>query len=158
MDGTRVLLHAQGAPGLRLLGLGPGLVPTRGLIKLQRLLNQHAFWAQERSLRQLRLMLAGSAAVASLWRGKRLVGFARASSDHTFRAVLWDVVVPEDVQGRGLGRKLVKAILEHPSLAGVERIYLMTTNGAGFYSQLGFGRVSDQTLMLLQSKEQDKDY
>ena len=157
MDGTRVLLHAKGAPGLRLLGLGPGLVPTRGLSKLQRLLNQHAFWAQKRSLRQLRQMLAGSAAVASLWRGKRLVGFARASSDHTFRAVLWDVVVPEDFQGKGLGRKLVKALLEHPSLAGVERIYLMTTNGTGFYSQLGFGRVSDQTLMLLQSQEQDRD-
>ena len=131
------------------MGLGPDLLPTRGLFKLQRLLNQHAFWAQERSIDQLRRMLAGSAAVASLWRGRRLVGFARASSDHTFRAVLWDVVVPEDVQGRGLGRKLVEALLQHPSLQGVERVYLMTTNGAGFYNQLGFSRVNDQTLMLL---------
>ena len=156
MTPIRLVHHAPGAPGLRWLGLGPDLRPSRALIKLQRLFDRHAFWARGRSFSQLRRLLAGSDAVVSLWRGKRLVGFARASSDHTFRAVLWDVVVPEDVQGRGLGRKLVKAILEHPSLAGVERIYLMTTNGAGFYSQLGFGRVSDQTLMLLQSKEQDR--
>jgi len=148
MDGTRLLLHAPGAPGFRLLGLGPGLRPTRGLYKLQRLLNQHAFWAQGRSIQQLQRMLAGSSAVASLWRGKRLVGFARASSDGAFRAVLWDVVVPQDVQGRGLGRKLVEALLLHPSLARVERIYLMTTNGMGFYSQLGFERSEGQTLML----------
>ena len=90
--------------------------------------------------------------MASLWRGKRLVGFARASSDGAFRAVLWDVVVPQDVQGRGLGRKLVEALLLHPSLARVERIYLMTTNGMGFYSQLGFERSEGQTLMLKTNK------
>ena len=151
MNGTRLLMHAPGAPGLRLLGLGPGLRPTRGLYKLQRLLNQHAFWAQGRSISQLRQMLAGSAAVASLWRGKRLVGFARASSDGAFRAVLWDVVIPEDVQGRGLGRQLVEALLQHPSLQGVERIYLMTTNGEGFYTQLDFRRSNGQTLMLKES-------
>ena len=99
MDAPRLLIHAPGAPGLRWLGLGPGLWPSRGLWKLQRLLNQHAFWAQGRSLGQLRQMLAGSAAVVSIWRGKRLVGFGRASSDGVFRAVLWDVVIPPDLQG-----------------------------------------------------------
>ena len=46
--------HAPGAPGLRWLGLGPGLRPARGLLKLRRLLNKHAFWAQDRSRQQLR--------------------------------------------------------------------------------------------------------
>ena len=103
---TLLLIHAPGAPGLRWLGLGPGLRPTRGLWKLQRLLDQHAFWAQGRSLGQLRRMLAGSAAVASLWQGKRLVGFGRASSDGAFRAVLWDVVVAGEHQGLGLEQPL----------------------------------------------------
>jgi ribosomal protein S18 acetylase RimI-like enzyme len=147
MDAVRLLIHAPGAPGLRWLGLGPGLRPSRGLWKLQRLLDQHTFWAQRRSLGQLRRMLAGSAAVASLWRGKRLVGFARASSDGVFRAVLWDVVIPEDLQGQGLGRQLVEALLASPALAGVERVYLMTTNSAGFYQQLGFARVNGQQLL-----------
>jgi len=148
MDAICLLIHAPGAPGLRWLGLGPGLRPSRGLWKLQRLLDQHTFWAQGRSLQHLRRMLAGSAAVVSLWRGRRLVGFARASSDGVFRAVLWDVVIPEDLQGQGLGRQLVEALLNTPQLQGVERVYLMTTNSAGFYEQLGFMRVEGQQLLL----------
>jgi len=147
MEAVRLLIHAPGAPGLRWLGLGPDLIPTRGLWKLQRLLDQHTFWAKGRSLRAIRRMLAGSAAVVSLWRGKRLVGFARASSDGVFRSVLWDVVVPEDLQGQGLGRQLVEALINTPQLRGVERTYLMTTNSAGFYKQLGFELVESQQLL-----------
>jgi ribosomal protein S18 acetylase RimI-like enzyme len=147
MDAVRLLIHAPGAPGLRWFGLGPDLIPTRGLWKLQRLLDQHTFWAQGRSLNGLRRMLAGSAAVVSLWRGKRLVGFARASSDGVFRAVLWDVVIPEDLQGQGLGRQLVEALINTPPLRKVERTYLMTTNSAGFYQQLGFELVENQRML-----------
>ena len=32
-------------PGLRRLGLGPDLRPSRALLKLQRLFDRHAFWA-----------------------------------------------------------------------------------------------------------------
>jgi ribosomal protein S18 acetylase RimI-like enzyme len=149
MDAICLVIHAPGAPGLRWFGLGPGLRPTRGLWKLQRLLDQHAFWAKGRSLLQLRRMLAGSAAVVSLWRGRRLVGFGRASSDGIFRAVLWDVVIPEDLQGQGLGRQLVEALLQAPALHQVERVYLMTTNSAGFYRQLGFEMAASQQLLRL---------
>jgi N-acetylglutamate synthase-like GNAT family acetyltransferase len=61
--------------------------------------------------------------------------------------VLWDVVIPEDLQGKGLGRLLVEALMSSPQLRDVERIYLMTTNGAGFYKQLGFQEVAGQRLM-----------
>jgi ribosomal protein S18 acetylase RimI-like enzyme len=118
------------------------------VLKLQRLLDKHAFWAQGRSHADLRRLLAGSAAVVSLWRGRRLVGFGRASSDGLCRAVLWDVVVAGDLQGRGLGRQVVEALLRSPRLQGVERVYLMTTNSAGFYEQLGFEQVESQKLLL----------
>lgn len=147
MEGTKLILHAPGAPGLRWLGLGPGWKPSRGILKLQRLFNQHAFWAQGRSIPELKRMLQGSPAVVSLWQGKRLVGFGRASCDGIYRAVLWDVVVPEDLQGKGLGRLLVEGLIRSPQLRNVERIYLMTTNGSGFYSQLGFQEVPNQVLM-----------
>ena len=144
----RLVRHAPGAPGLRLLGLGPSFGPTRGMLKLQRLLHKHAFWAQRRSVGDLRSMLAGSTVVVSLWRGKRLVGFGRASSDGIHRAVLWDIVVAGDLQGRGLGRKVVLALLESPKLLGVERVYLMTTKSAGFYQQVGFTSAEPQHLLI----------
>ena len=144
----RLVHHAKGAPGLRLFGIGPGLMPSRGLLKLQRLFHKHAFWAQQRSFAQLRRMLAGSSVVVSLWRGKRLVGFGRASSDGIYRAVLWDVVVAGDLQGRGLGRQVVEALLAAPEIQQAERVYLMTTNSSGFYQQLGFKSATPQELLL----------
>ena len=148
----RLVHHAPGAPGLRWFGIGPGLRPSRGLLKLRRLFHKHAFWAQERSDAELRTMLRGSDVVVSLWRGKRMVGFGRASSDGIYRAVLWDIVVAGDLQGRGLGRKVVEALLSNPRLRNVERLYLMTTNSAGFYQQLGFKRVDPQQLLIRSSK------
>ena len=135
-----LIRHRRGALRLR---HAPGQ-----LLQLQGLLNAHSFWASGRSRRELSLMLAGSQAAISAWQGSRLVGFGRASSDGVFRAVLWDVVVAREYQGRGLGRRIVEALLQEPALQGVERTYLMTTNSTGFYEQLGFTAVESQELML----------
>jgi len=136
----QLIRHRHGAWRLR---RAPG-----HLEQLQRLLDGHSFWASGRSRRELSRMLAGSQAVVSAWQGSQLVGFGRATSDGVFRAVLWDVVVADDYQGRGLGRRIVEALLHEPALQGVERTYLMTTNSAGFYEQLGFLAVKTQQLML----------
>ena len=136
----QLIRHRRGAWRLR---RAPGQ-----LQQLQQLLDAHSFWARGRSKRELSRMLAGSQALISAWQGSRLVGFGRATSDGVFRAVLWDVVVAGDHQGRGLGRRIVEALLQEPALQGIERTYLMTTNSAGFYEQLGFTAVESQRLML----------
>ena len=143
MTPTWLVHHAPGAPGLRWYGLGPDLRPSRALLKLQRLFDRHAFWARGRSFVQLRRLLAGSDAVVSLWRGKRLVGFGRATSDGFSRAVLWDIVVSGDLQGHGLGRRVIEELLHtgcaDSAAGGVGSDQLMTTTkSAGFYRQLGF--------------------
>jgi ribosomal protein S18 acetylase RimI-like enzyme len=141
LSAIHLIRHRRGAWRLRYT---PGQ-----LDQLQHLLDQHSFWARGRSRGELARMLAGSQAVVSAWHGQRLVGFGRATSDGVFRAVLWDVVVAGDAQGQGLGRRLVEALLASPALASTERVYLMTTNGAGFYKQLGFETKGSQHLMLL---------
>jgi ribosomal protein S18 acetylase RimI-like enzyme len=54
--------------------------------------------------------------VASMWevRGthRRLIGFARATSDHAFNATIWDVVIHPDFQGKGLGKGLMKYMIK----------------------------------------------
>ena len=147
MARIQLVEHAPGAPGLRWFGLGPTLKPSRGLLKLRRLLHKHAFWAQQRNTADLKRMLAGSTVVVSLWRGKRMVGFGRATSDGIHRAVLWDVVVAGDLRGRGLGRRVVEALLSAQAIRNAERVYLMTTNSSGFYQQLGFEPANPQQLL-----------
>ena len=148
MSKITLVQHASGAPGLRFLGLGPKFIPCQGLIKLKELLDKHAFWAKGRSPQELRNLLSHSTVVISLWRGSRMIGFGRATSDGIYRAVLWDIVVAGDLQGLGLGKKVVKALLNAPSLKRVERIYLMTTHSSDFYEQIGFKRCDNQTLLI----------
>jgi len=97
-------------------------------------------------------MLNGSAAVVSVWQGGDLIGFGRATSDGVYRAVLWDVVVAGDWQSRGLGRRIVTALLQSPGVRHAERVYLMTTNSDGFYRRLGFEDSHGQQL-LVRSRE-----
>ena len=144
----KLVKHAPGAPGLRLFGLGPRLIPSKGMHELQNLLNAHAFWAKGRNIKQLRHLLRKSSVVISLWRDKRMVGFGRATSDGIYRAVLWDIIVAGDLQGMGLGRQVVDALLATPPLRNVEKIYLMTTHSADFYLQLGFKKSHGQELLL----------
>ena len=128
-----------------------GPLPLRLILRLRslrQLLDQHSFWACGRTPRQLIRMLWGSAAVVSVWQGQRLLGFGRATSDGVFRAVLWDVVVAGDWQGRGLGRRIVRALLQSPRVRKAERVYLMTTNSAGFYHRLGFQDSHGQQLLV----------
>ncbi|MEB3321920.1 MAG: GNAT family N-acetyltransferase [Synechococcaceae cyanobacterium] len=145
-QGFTLIRHRRGAPALR-LGLGPGLRPVDAVGQLAALFEGESFWARGRSPAGIRRMLRGSDAVVSIWKEGDLVGFGRATSDGIYRAVLWDVVVASAHGGQGLGRRLVETLLATPVVARAERIYLMTTNGRGFYERLDF-RTSPQQLMI----------
>ena len=56
MKEISLIKHAKGALGLRVFGLGPNFNPTNGLIKLQKLLNNNAFWAKNRTITDLKKM------------------------------------------------------------------------------------------------------
>ncbi len=99
-------------------------------------------------------MLGGSQAIVSAWRRRQLVGFGRATSDGVYRAVLWDVVVANGHQGQGVGRRIMEALLSSPAISGVERVYLMTTNGSGFYQQLGFSPSDTQNLLVWEARSE----
>ena len=143
-----LLKHIKGAPGLRLLGLGPYMRPCKGLTKLQNLFNQNAQWAQNRSIPDLRNCLSKSDVIISLWIDKKIVGFGRALSDGIFRSVLWDIVIDQNYQGKGYGKVIVNALLESKSIKKTKKIYLMTTNKKDFYTQLDFEEVNSQKLLI----------
>ncbi len=106
-----ILKHFKGAPGLRYLGLGPNLLPCKGLIKLAKLLEKNTFWAKNRELKHLKICLKQSDIVVSIWVDQKIVGFGRALTDGISRAVLWDIVIDEKFQGNGYGKIIVNTLL-----------------------------------------------
>ncbi|MCM1983419.1 GNAT family N-acetyltransferase [Lyngbya confervoides] len=115
--------------------------------QLRELFNRAAFWAKDRSEADLSTALAFSSPVISVWNGPQLIGFARATSDGVFRATIWDVVVHPEYRGLGVGRKLLEALLDHPQMRRVERVYLMTTYQQAFYERMGFAENSTTTMV-----------
>ena len=150
MSNQYLIKHAPGAPGLRILGLGPNFLPSKGLLKLQLLFNKYTFWANKRTHSELKTMLKNSSVVVSVWQDDDLIGFGRATSDGIFRSVIWDVVVADNVQGNGYGRKIINTIINSPMIRKCEKIYLMTTHRSEFYKQLGFKINSSQKLMIFE--------
>jgi ribosomal protein S18 acetylase RimI-like enzyme len=122
------------------------------LYQLQALLNKSAFWAIDRQIEDLKIALDRSEPVVSAWDEAKLVGFARATSDGIYRAMIFDVVVDPDYQRLGLGRKLVETVLGHACMQRVEKIYLITTNHQNFYERLGFTVNDSRTMLLDRSK------
>ena len=149
MPSVSIIQHAQGAPGLRTLGLGPNLKPQKALKKLQFLMNNYAFWARDRSISQLKLMLKNSSVITSVWIDDEIIGFGRAHSDKVFRAILWDVIVSNEMQGKGIGKLIVDSLTHSKEIKNVEKVYLMTTNCKEFYSQIDFIISENQTLLSL---------
>ena len=139
--------HAPGAPGLRLFGLGSNYQPMNGIQKLKTLFDRNAFWARKRSINNLKVMLSHSDVIVSIWIDRNIIAFGRATTDRSFRATLWDVVVDKEFQTLGLGKLIVDSILENALIARVEKVYLMTTNCKNFYASLNFKKENKQTLM-----------
>ena len=149
MKDISLVKHSSSAPGLRLFGLGPALKPMKGVKKLQILFNQNAVWAKNRTIEQIKQMLANSNVIITLWKKDKLVGFGRATTDQVYRAVLWDIVISKDLQRVGLGKAVVEELLKDKKINSAEKVYLMTTDGKDFYKQLGFKVNTNQSLMIL---------
>jgi GNAT superfamily N-acetyltransferase len=67
-----------------------------------------------------------------------MVGFARVISDLTYRATIWDVIVRPSHQSRGVGKLIMRRLLDHPDLRTVTYFLLITKDKHAFYEPLGF--------------------
>jgi GNAT superfamily N-acetyltransferase len=100
-------------------------------------LSEKSYWARGRSFEQISTAIENSVPFG-LYHGAEQVGFARVVSDWATFAWLADVYVLPEHRGRGLGKALVAAALEHPSVRGLPRVLLATADAHGLYEQHGF--------------------
>jgi predicted GNAT family N-acyltransferase len=104
-------------------------------------LYQTAWWAQDRTVKGIRKMLANSDIVVGLYddSSDRLIGFARILTDTVYKALLFDVILAESSQGLGLGRYLMDTVVNLPELRAVKHIELYCLPElVPFYEQWGF--------------------
>lgn len=70
---------------------------------------------------------------------RKLIAFARATSDNTFNATIWDVVVHPEFQRQGLGKILINEIIKQLRCYDINTITLFADPQVlNFYKNLGF--------------------
>ncbi|MFH0728410.1 MAG: GNAT family N-acetyltransferase [Pseudomonadota bacterium] len=86
---------------------------------------------------KLRYAAESSHTVCSAFMGDRLLGFGRAISDGQYQSAIYDVVVIPEMQNRGIGKSIMKALLS--CLPKETTVLIYSAPGKeGFYRPFGF--------------------
>ena len=114
-----------------------GLTPSR----IATLYRRAPLLRQTDSADRIERAFANSSLVLSAWDGERLVGLARVLTDGVAVAYLCDLAVEPDVQGAGLGKRLIDEVLAR--VEGAELVLRDSSLSSGFYDRLGFESVGN---------------
>ena len=122
--------------------------PSRFDIALiHRWLSEQSYWARGIPRDVVERSIEGSLSFGIYHQTQGQVGFARVITDRATFAYLADVFVLEAHRGKGLSKRLMQAIVDHPDLQGLRRWMLGTRDAHGLYAQFGFGPVVAERLM-----------
>lgn len=97
----------------------------------------------KRPLKKVRIAIENSFLTISIFcyngNEKSLIGFARATSDGSFNATIWDVVIDPQFQGKGLGRALMQETIKELRYHDISTITLFADPEViKFYKNIGF--------------------
>ncbi|MDP3236194.1 MAG: GNAT family N-acetyltransferase [Myxococcales bacterium] len=100
---------------------------------------RRAYWNDVFTEAELRAAHRGSA----VWVGATdeqgvLIGTARAITDTSKYAWVYDVCVRQDWRGRGVGQALMTLVLDHPQVRRCRRVRLGTRDAQSLYARFGF--------------------
>jgi len=113
--------------------------PTEADIDILHPLLRESYWSPGIPRGTVERACAQSLCVIARDETGALIGFARAVTDRVVFAWVCDVMVVPARRGGGIGRNLVRTLMEHPEMATVRRWMLGTADAHGVYAELGFG-------------------
>ncbi|PVE71052.1 GNAT family N-acetyltransferase [Priestia megaterium] len=86
---------------------------------------------------KIKKVFQSSNVVAIAYDKNKIIGFGRALSDGVFNAAIYDVVVDEHYQYKGIGQQIIENLLAQ--LNDISCVHLVSTSGnEEFYRKAGF--------------------
>lgn len=111
-----------------------------------------SYWAKGRSIERVKASIENSICFGMYDSEENMLGFARVVTDKVVFAYLMDLFIFEEYQGKGLGKKLMKYILEQPDLQ-VRLWFLATATAHGLYEKFGFSGLEDPDRFMFKRDE-----
>jgi GNAT superfamily N-acetyltransferase len=105
-------------------------------------LANQSYWAKDIPFEVMKKSIENAMCFGAYHQGKQ-VGFARVVTDYATIAYIGDVFIIETYRGRGLGKRLIKTIIDHPGLKGLRLWLLGTRDAHDLYRKFGFKKVTE---------------
>ena len=102
-----------------------------------------SYWARGRTIEEVKISIENSTCFGVYDKNENLVGFARVITDVSVLAWLLDVFILEEHRKQGLGKLLVKTVVEHPDFSLVNKWMLATDDAHTLYEKFGFKTDTD---------------
>ena len=104
---------------------------------VHRFLCDESYWAANIPLELVQTSIENSLCFGA-YDGGAQVAFARVITDYATFGYVADVFVVPSHRGAGVGKELMAAIIDHPSLQRLRRWHLVTRDAHRLYEQFGF--------------------
>ncbi|ADF40292.1 GNAT family N-acetyltransferase [Priestia megaterium] len=100
----------------------------------------HSVGWENHNEEEIKKVFQSSNVVAIAYDEDNIAGFGRALSDGVFNAAIYDVVVDEHYQNKGIGQKIIENLLA--LLEDISCVHLVSTLGnEEFYKKAGFRKM-----------------
>ena len=106
-----------------------------------------AYWSKNKPIYLVQKSIKGSICFG-VYHQKKQVGFARVITDLTTFGYLADVFILPEYQGQGLGKFLIKTIMECPDFQGFRSWSLATKDAHGLYAKFGFKEMENPKILM----------
>jgi GNAT superfamily N-acetyltransferase len=109
---------------------------------IHRFLTEESYWARWRTREENERILDRSLCFGAYEDGRQ-VGHARVVTDGVVFGYIGDVFVVPEARGRGIGKALVQAILDHQDVRDTRSLTLLTDDAHALYEAFGFTPLAD---------------
>lgn len=96
-------------------------------------------WQTTAEAADLMLALHNSWLTLSVYDQDQLVGFGRVVSDGVMYAMIYDLIVRPEYQGKGIGKSILEKLINRCKMQGIQQVQLFCAKGKiQFYERFGF--------------------
>jgi len=107
-----------------------------------------SYWAEGRTREVVERSMAYSICFGAYTNGRQ-IAFGRVVTDRAVYGYLADIFVLPEFRGASVGKRLVRAMLEHPDVARLNGVHLRTRDAHGLYAQFGFVPIGNAEEMMV---------
>lgn len=115
-----------------------------------------AYWSPGIEKKEVIQGAANSSIVVGCYYNGVQAGYLRAVSDKTRFAYFLDIFVDEKHRGKGIARRMIKFVLEHPDFKDVYQWLLVTKSAHGVYAKLGFEPLPNPEMWMMIKKPRER--